>query len=234
LVPTRKDTYSGKRTYADAIYEKIRTQFPIRHQATQITLGISADPETIRQQFGTAPLRQFWSEDERSLVQVGAHLLAVNHLKPYPSWSKFLPLIKEEFRAYRDAASPRLLHRVGLQYINRIEIVGQHINLEDYFEVRPFVGQDFPQAMSAFTVGIQVPFEGFRDILNVQLTSLTGLALSDMAVFILDLNYSLAKPGEVHLDDVFEWVEGAHTHIEKIFEACITARLRELFEEVAI
>jgi len=49
---------------------------------------------------------------------------------------------------------------------------------------------------------------------------------------ILDLDYFLVKPGEVALDNVFEWVDVAHDRVEKAFEACITDQLRQRFEEV--
>jgi uncharacterized protein (TIGR04255 family) len=49
---------------------------------------------------------------------------------------------------------------------------------------------------------------------------------------MLDLDYFLAEPGEVPLAAVSEWLEIAHDHVERAFEACITDRLRRMFEEV--
>jgi len=54
----------------------------------------------------------------------------------------------------------------------------------------------------------------------------------DTVAVMLDLNYFLAQAGGVSQDDVFEWVEVAHSHVEEVFEACITDRLRQMFEEV--
>jgi uncharacterized protein (TIGR04255 family) len=176
---------------ADSVYEKLRTRFPVRRQVTQTPPGGSARPQASGQQFDTIPFTQFWSEDETALVQVGTHLLAVNHLKPYPSWQKLLLLTREVFQAYSAVASPEALHRIGLQYINRIEIAGQHIKLEDYFAFRPFVGEDLPQNMNAFTVGIQIPFADLRDVLQLQLTSLSSLALPNTAVFSLEKSLRL-------------------------------------------
>lgn len=214
------------------VYDKVRGTFPNRNQAIQITLGISASPEITGHQLGAMPLTQFLSEDGKSLVQVGPHLLAVNHLKPYTSWLQFLPLIELAYNAYRDVASPQGIHRIGLRYINRIEIESQSMNLGDYFEFRPFVGPKIPQTHGAFIVGIQIPYENTRDILNLQLSSLTGVSPVHTLTIMLDLNYSLVQPGAVALDDVSTWVEIAHSHIEEIFEACITDKLRQHFEEV--
>jgi len=174
---------------------------------------------------------QFLREDEKALIQVGPDLVAINHLKPYPTWQEFLPLIQRGFDAYCKAAAPKGVRRIGLRYINRIEIPGQSIELEDYFEFRPFVGSQLPQDFGPFIVGIQVPYEDSRDTLRLQLANASVETPNTVAV-MLDLDYFLARPGEVPLDDVFEWVDVAHNRVEEAFEACITDRLRQMFEEV--
>ena len=114
--------------------------------------------------------------------------------------------------------------------MNTIQITGQSIDLEDYFEFRPYVEPNLPRTIGPFMMAVQLPFEDSRDMLNLQLASLAGVS-SDIATIILDLDYSLVKPSEVGLDQAFEWVDKAHNNIEEIFEACITDRLRRTFEE---
>ena len=213
------------------VYEQLQDVFPKRRQAKQVAVNVSVGSEGIEQQVRTTDRMQFLREDERALVQVGPYLLAVNHLKPYPLWQEFVPLIERGLRAYCDVVEPDSIHRVGLRYINRIEVPSQGINLEDYFEFYPFVGPNLPQEHGAFMVGIQVPYEDSRDILKLQLTNVS-VETPDTIAMILDLDYFLVQPGEVALDHVFEWVDVAHNHIEEAFEACITDRLRQMFEEV--
>ncbi|GAB4405747.1 MAG: TIGR04255 family protein [Anaerolineales bacterium] len=214
------------------VYEKIRSEFPKRRQAKVLELSVTASLDGVGQQVSATDRMQFLREDEKALVQVGRDLLAVNHLKPYPTWQEFLPLIQQGFSAYREVARPRGLQRVGLRYINRIEIPEQRVDLEHYLEFRPYVGPDLPQDYGPFIVGIQVAYQDGRDRLRLQVTS-AAIDKPDMLAFMLDLDYFLAEPGQVHLDDVFEWVNAAHSHVEKAFEACITDRLRNLFGEVS-
>jgi len=213
------------------VYEKVRDDFPKRRQARAFETSISAGPKGVEQEVRTLYRMQFLREDEKALIQVGPNLLAVNHLKPYPTWQEFLPLIQKGFDAYRDAAAPKGIRRIGLRYINRIEIPGQRIELEDYFEFRPFVGPRLPQEFGPFIVGIQVPYEDSRDTLRLQLANASVETPNTVAV-ILDLDYFLTRPGKVSLDNVFEWVDVAHSRVEEAFEACITDRLRQMFEEV--
>lgn len=218
-------------TVPGLIYEKVRDAFPKRRQAKVFNVGISTGPETLGR-VQTTDRMQFLRKDEKALIQVGPHLLAVNHLAPYPSWEEFLPLIETGLGAYCAVVDPRNIHRIGLRYINRIEFVEQRINLGDYFEFRPYVGPELPQEHGPFRVGIQVLYEDGRDILKIELISVARTETPDTIAVQLDLDYFLVKPGEVALDNAFEWIDIAHDRVEKAFEACITERLRQRFEEV--
>jgi len=213
------------------VYEKLGDPFRKRRLAKVFEASISGGPEGIEQQVKTADRMQFLRDDERALIQVGPNLLAINHLKPYPTWQEFLPLIRQGFDAYLAAANPKGIQRIGLRYINRMEIPGERIELEDYFEFRPFVAPRLPQDFGPFIVGVQIPYEDSSDTLRLQLASATVETPHTVPV-MLDLDYFLAQPGRVSPDRVFEWVEVAHSHVEEVFEACITDRLRQMFQEV--
>lgn len=220
-------------TIPGRVYEKVRSTFPILRQAERVTVSVSGSPEEFGPQFGTLSLMQFLRKDEKALVQVGAHLLSVSVLKPYPSWPRFLAMIKKGVNTYRDVAAPKGIRRIGLRYINYVEVPKDDVRLEDYFEFRPYVGQGLPQDFGTFALGVQFPYEKSRDILNLQLASLPKqIPSSDNATITLSLDYFLLKPGEVALEEAFQWVDVAHLHIEDAFEACITQKLRQLFKEV--
>jgi len=209
------------------IYERVREAFPERRQAKMFDVGIA--PETFGQ-IRTTDRMQFLDEDEKAIIQVGPHFLAVNHLEPYPSWEEFLPLMEKGLEAYCDVADPKNIYRIGLRYINHIEFAKQRIDLEEYFEFHPFVGPNLPQEFGPFIVGIQIAYDN-SDILKITLAT-APTETPDIIAVALDLDYFLVKPGEVVLNNVFEWVNVAHDRIEGAFEACITNRLRQTFEEV--
>jgi len=213
------------------VYERIRDKFPKRRQGKALEVSMTAGPGGVEHQVFTTERMQFLREDEKALIQVGPNLLAVNHLKPYPNWQEFLPLIHQGFDAYHEAANPKGIQRIGLRYINRIEIPGGRIELENYFEFRPYIGEKLPQDYGPFIVGIQIPFEESRDVLRLELASATT-EMPDTVAVMLDLDYFLAQPDRFSQDSVFQWIEVAHNHVEEVFEACITDRLRQMFGEV--
>lgn len=218
-------------TIPGLLYERVRHDFPLRRQAPQFHFSLAPGPEECKGQVQPTGRMQFYSNDEKSLVQVGRDLLAVNRLKPYPTWQEFTPQIREAFDAYCEVANPNGIRRIGLRYINLIGVPGDRIEPEQYFHFRPFLGTHLPAEFASFIVGFEVLYEDSRDRLRLQLSTAASEKPSVTAI-MLDLDYFLAQPGKVQVAACFDWLEIAHARTEEMFEASITDRLRALFEEV--
>jgi uncharacterized protein (TIGR04255 family) len=218
-------------TVPGLVYEKLRNNgFPKRIPVTDVEVDNTQSEGRIRQEFKTVDRVRFSREDAKAFIQVGPNRLSIHHLKPYPSWEKFEPLIGKGFDAYFGAASPKSIQRIGLRYINRIEIEGTEVELENYFGFYPFVGDKLPQKFGPFIVGIEIPHENSRDMLRLLLTNVVTSSPNTSGA-VLDLDYFLAKPNEVALEKVFEWIDFAHNKVEEVFEACIRDPLRVIFGE---
>lgn len=212
------------------IYEKIKKTFPHKEQRRIQEVDINQGPKGIEQQVHISERSFFFTNDKRMFVQIGPHLLAINCLKPYPTWLEFRPKIEEAFNALINSIDVKGLERIGHRAINRIEIPLSPVNLDDYFEFRPFLGTRLPQNMRSFIIGCVLPFFNERDFCKVQLT--TGVAeMSSHSTFLLDIDYFLAKSEDTSVADALVWVEEAHREVNNIFEGCITDALRKIFQE---
>jgi len=215
------------------IYGEVKDDFSKRQQAKGFALGFTIAPEEVRQQVQQIDRIQFLSEDEKSLIQVGPQALSVHKLAPYKSWEDFLPLIEKGLTAYRNIVNPKQIHRIGLRYINRIEFESEQVNLEQYFEFRPFIGdkvqEKMPQGYGPFITGVQIPYEDARDVLKLELVNATPETSTKSSAILLDLDYFLIKPREVGFEAVNDWVNNAHDRIEDIFKASISEELKQRF-----
>ena len=218
-------------TIPGLVYERVREPFSEKRQARVIEANLAASAKCLEQRLTSSERMQFFQPDQAALVQVGEHLLVVNHLQPYPGWDAFLPLIRQGFQAYTEVTGAAQIERIGLRYINRIEIQERPLEIEEFLEFRPHMGVALPATVGSFMVGIEIPFESDQGTLRLQLASQPE-AKPQVSTFLLDLDYFTSKPGCVALDDVFGWLDRAHGHVEQTFEACLTQRLRRLFEEI--
>ena len=218
-------------TIPGLIYEKLKEDFHKKRPVKLQELRIETSPAGFEQTFGTSDGMRFLREDEKTFIQVAQNILSANHVKPYSNWESFLPFIHQAFETYKEVAKPNGIRRIGLRYINRIEIPGSPIKIEDYLHFYPFVASHLPQMFGNFLAAIETHYDESRDILKLQAGSAPVQTPGRVGI-ILDLDYFLTQPGGVPMDSVFEWVALAHDRVEEVFEGCITDLLREMFEEV--
>ncbi len=218
-------------TIPGLMYEKLQGQFPKKEQRLMQEVGMSHGPEGVKQLIRPVERMLFLTEDGKKFIQAGSNLLAVNYLAPYQSWDILRPSIEMAFEILSEILDIGVLQKIGLRYINKIEIPQKPVKLEDYFEFYPFHGERLPQNIGTFRVGSIFSFADNRDACKVELTTAAPDDPDNLA-FLLDLDYTLAKPQAVKSEFALEWIEEAHQRIEEIFEGCINNRLREIFQEV--
>lgn len=218
-------------TIPGVIYEKIKKDFPIKQQ--QVTFGVGLSPKNggVEQKVHATQKMQFYDVAKTTLIQVGTDLLTVNHLKPYPTWDVFKPIILDNLKIYQEIAQPNGLKRMELRYVNKIHFEQEEVKLEDYFSYYPYFGPDLPQHHDSFLVRTEVPQENKQDRLIMTLGTLVP-EKPELILFVLDLSYVMMFPAQMTLEQISNWIEHAHDVVEAIFEACITENSRILFREV--
>lgn len=210
------------------IFEKLRDRFPKRRPGRTFETIVQPSPKGLQQQLTQRDFLQFLTEDEKMLVEVGQHTLRVVHFRPYSSWATFLPVIHEALSAYKNVVTPSGYARVGLRYVNQIDIPGTHIELESYFDVYPYVGERLPQNFYSFILGTESPYEDGTNILRLQITT-GSFNRKDIIPIMLDLDHFLGKTGQLAFGEETAWLNKAHDRIEMVFEGSIKDPIRELF-----
>jgi uncharacterized protein (TIGR04255 family) len=216
-------------TIPGIMYGEIQKEFPHVEQRTLQDINLPEDTSGKGTRINTITLARFLSEDKKRLIQVGPRILSINQLKPYGTWPEFKSLIEYALNTLSQKVVLNSVQRIGLRYVNRIEIPEKTVNIEDYFKFRPFLGErlhGYPY--TSFMVGCIFPLYGDRDTCKVELTN--GVPeTSDASAFMLDIDYSLIKPQDIAANQSLEWVESAHGKVEDFFEGCISDSLRDLF-----
>jgi uncharacterized protein (TIGR04255 family) len=186
----------------------------------------------IEQKIKHEPRIWFLNPEKNRVVQLGDHLISVSVLKPYKSWeADYRPRLEHVLRALMEIVKPDRLLRIGLRYVNFIEVAEKEAaRLEDLFAFRPFLGEVLPQEPGPFFLGHIFSFPRQRAQCNVQIAN--GQAETrDSLAFVLDLDFYTMPTESVPVADALQWAESAHAEVENLFEGCITDRLRALFQK---
>lgn len=172
------------------------------------------------------PVREYRSADARVRVRVTGRELTVHGFRPYPGWNTLSADAEWVWRAYCEAFKPRHVTRLGLRYINRIEIPLPHERLEDYLHLFP--ATDWPLAGYLARMTIPDQRSGATGLLTIAFESDPG-ADAVTAPFVLDLE--VWRQGKFELSERFIW--GTFSQLRefhnRLFFESITERTKELF-----
>lgn len=219
-------------TIPGLIYEKVRDKFPDRQQ--QIGIGVQFHPteKGLERKVEPAPPRmQFYRKDKTALIQVAPDLLVVNQLKPYPTWGKFKPMILEVLQVYTKITNPKGFKRIGLRYINKINIKTHSVELRKYVDFYPYTPKGLSQVHTNFICRVEMPCSNDRDQMLVTIAS-TPPESPDTISIVLDIAYIMGIPEAIQMQATQDWIEQAHSAVNSAFESCIKDKSRILFKEL--
>lgn len=135
-------------------YQFLDSQREIEHK---FTLEGGKPPGLMIRDLGWKGLR-FQSTDKKHIAQFNRDGFVFSRLKPYQSWQQLYDEGIRLWRVYVELAQPAEIHRIGLRYINRIQLPPDELRFGDYLEAAPVPPK-----------GLDLPFHGFmhQDTLSV-------------------------------------------------------------------
>jgi len=216
----------------DLFFENIKEKFPKKKKGQLFQAEVKVDTKEKKQEVSSKIVRefdQFFSEDEKSLIQLDKDRLSIHKLRPYGSWEEFYSLISLAFNSYVENIKIKSIQRIGLRYINDINLPPNKFIMEKLFNLYPYLGGDLPKEMVSFLLGVVLPFENNRDYARIQLIDQSKSI--ENIVIRLDIDYFLAQPKTVKQEEALGWVNIAHEHLEKIFENSISEEIKQIFNQ---
>lgn len=123
----------------------------------QVNLRGGASVSPTMRELGWKGLR-FQSDDKKYIAQFNRDGFVFSRLEPYQSWQQLYDEGMRLWRVYVELAQPAEIHRIGLRYINRIQLPPDELRFGDYLEAAPVPPK-----------GLDLPFHGFmhQDTLSV-------------------------------------------------------------------
>lgn len=222
---------SFDRKMVDLFFNEVKEKFPKKKngRAHQVNLEINPNEQKQNIDNSSYDFDLFFSDDEKTLIQLDKGRLSIHKLRPYDSWREFYATINLVFNSYIKIIKIKSIQRIGLRYVNNFEIPSPSLEIEQYFNLRPAIGESLPQNLVSFAVGAVFVFENGRDNMKVQFLDRPGISPEKM-MFVLDMDYFLANPNGVQINEVEQWLINAHKNVENIFETALTDKTKQLFD----
>lgn len=92
-------------------------------------------------------------------VQFRLDGFSFNMLRPYSNWDDFSTSAFSNLQKYLDLAKPHAITRIGLRYINRIDLPFENQEFENFIKYLPPVPAGLPKKFEKYFLQMQVPAE---------------------------------------------------------------------------
>lgn len=150
-----------------------------------------------------------------------------SRLAPYQTWEQFRDEARALWTIYREAVGSVSITRVGLRYVNQLDLPANLRDFRDYIRSYPEVSSDLPQQLAAFFMQVHVPLPDIGAVLVLN-EAMVPPPAENLVSLLLDIDVSKMGLKLTADEEVWSMLEVFRLRKNLVFEGCITNTTREL------
>lgn len=191
----------------------------------EFSFNMEAAAQDVKQKFSGA---RFLSEDGADILVLSRSSVVVSRLAPYTSWIVLKGRMEDEIKALRQAAPNRSFSRLGVRYVNRIDVplIDEVFSPVPYLTVFP---EPPPVLAQRAAAGFSVSLVGCA-VGQYKVNVNTGIVVPQLighGALLVDVDAYIEI--EMETRELFEQLEGVREVKNAVFEGLITDEARKLF-----
>jgi uncharacterized protein (TIGR04255 family) len=218
----------------DKIVRRLKQTHP--HFKTIQETSVSVDTSTGSVTVDKQPMGcRLSTEDEADVVLVRAASLTIARLAPYKCWENLRDRARQAWQIWTDCKGPGSVSRIGVRYINRIDIPverNQGIKLEDYLSFYPRIPDPLDNTLHSYltqaTIATAEPYWNAK----ISSTLIKPAPLVNHISLLLDIDLFRTECIKIAEEDLWVLLEKARDIKNMIFESSVTEESRRLFNVI--
>lgn len=215
------------------ISKKYQKEYPQSQAISNVSFTVDVDdqgsavptPKNTQNQKGW----RLSSGDVTEILVMWPQSFTISQLAPYVGWDKFLERFVRDWKKFKRHAGQMEISRIGVRYINRIDIPVNDgiIEHEKYLNVFPKLPSSLTP-LHAFAVqsALKLPDIGCDLLIN---SAAVPSPVLNCASFMLDLDIFKAADLPQSDQGIYNLLGEIRNKKNKVFEQCISNRARKLF-----
>lgn len=231
------EVYFASTKWNDSIfarfYDEIKGLFPLQEERESRQADIVIGPNEFKTDVQLGPIRKlYFTENRDQLVQVAENLLVFNQLSPYRPFLQWKEHFFYALSKFMSLANPDTIEKIGVRYLNHIDIPREEFPLSEYFTISPTLPQGINSSVSTFLVNCVVPQVSNNHSLTITFNTIEqNPPVRGHQLFLLDLYEQAVIKKHCEMDEVKDQLSLAHSILAQAFEGSITDKLRNQFNE---
>ncbi len=169
--------------------------------------------------------------DGLRVIQSRLNGFAYSALAPYDRWETFSAEALEHWTDYQRIAQPTAITRIGVRFVNKIDVPSASIEIKDYLRTAVDVSPYLPQLTQSYFLQVVVPLSHFDAAATITSTIVPPSSASETSL-ILDIDtwrmVEISPSGTASDESISQILGTLREAKNYVFEACITDATRGL------
>jgi len=211
-------------------HEPIRDRYPVKQEQVLWEVQFGAQGAAIQQAVKSEPRGlMFKSNDGRRVVQARRDGFTFNWLKPYQTWNALRDEARPLWERYAEMFRPSQVTKLGLRYINRLELPLPFNDFRDYVRTAPDIADGIPQSVSGLFMRLEIP-KPESDLVAVVTETIEPLSQEGTRLpFLFDIDVTRTAIFETTSQDIWESFERMRDYKNTIFFTSTTDQAKAMF-----
>jgi uncharacterized protein (TIGR04255 family) len=218
------------------IVSKVVRKFGKTYPFTDAEEGLNVQVDVAKQSATTSPEwsgTRLSSSDRADITIIRTQSFVVSRLAPYSGWEQFQERAKRDWSIAGAAIGRKIINRVGVRYINRLDIPGgaeQEVQIEDYLQVSLFLPKLDWLPISGYAIQVNRALAEGGYMITINSGTVPSPLVGHRSL-ALDIDLYIERDIPSKEDELWELIDSMRNHKNRVFEACITDQARALFNQ---
>jgi uncharacterized protein (TIGR04255 family) len=208
-----------------AVEERFPVILPISTPQFRFEISQSASPTPVLM---IPQVMRYQAHAGNLLLQVSEGRIVVNVLPDYPGWVHVREYIEYAWNKIRKVVDPRIVTRMTIRYINRIERREPDEKLGVWLVANEFVPSAVLSSQANFISRVEVRLNT-QDSMSVTVSD-REVSPEGEGAFILDIEHTTEHEISVDTELLLQEVTRLHESVWEVFQSTKSARLEQLLQ----
>jgi uncharacterized protein (TIGR04255 family) len=169
------------------------------------------------------------NDDQTEILLIWPQSFAVSQVAPYAGWEVFHKRFIRDFKALKKELGHRDFARIGVRYINRIDIPSTEpiVEYEQYLNIYPKLPKSLT-TQTAFAVQTELEMADVGANLRINSAAVPS-PIADHASFLIDVDFYCMHDLPKTEKALSEYLDAVRVKKNEVFESLVTNKARQLF-----
>jgi uncharacterized protein (TIGR04255 family) len=213
--------------------ERVRDRFKRDFPSIEETRNIRVEV-LVKGVAGTATPAGFrmTAKNAVDVILINESAIATVRKGPYDKWEELRKISESNFDTFTKVIGRRRVIRLGVRFVNRIDIPNPRIygrDLSEFIKIGVALPEGIAQGIGQYSLALNFIENTTGARVFIQ-SAVVDAALIDYTSISLDIDASWDSDIPQRIDEMWKFTERLRDAKNAVFESCITEKLRELFQ----